>query len=142
MYPHFVSTKLCPPWKNLLWGWEFWNVPVAHFPNRELEDPLFACLESTAEIPVGEGSHEMILIVDDEQASASLTGQFHQLVHYQVSFLAQWQLILFLHQILNLKGSHVPPHLVEEITNQKDKERGQYSPMKNRRSNPSKKGTK
>lgn len=79
------------------------RVSVAHFPNRELEDGFSARLQSSTQIAVSECADQVMVVVDHKQAPAALARQLHQLLHYQISFLANRKLIFFLHHIFHLE---------------------------------------
>jgi hypothetical protein len=79
--------------------------PVAHLPNCEIENSWPACLECTPEVTISESSNQMILIINHKKAATTFTSELSKLIHYHIPLLAQWKLILFLHDILNLQGS-------------------------------------
>lgn len=79
------------------------KLPVAHLPNSEFENGFSAGSESTTEITVGERSDQTVTVTDNEEASASFSCEFHELIHNQIRFSANWKLVLFLHHILHLQ---------------------------------------
>jgi hypothetical protein len=47
----------------------------------------------------------MILIINHKKTATAFTSELGKLIHNHIPLLAQWKLILFLHNILNLQGS-------------------------------------
>jgi len=79
------------------------TLPVAHIPHSEFENGFSTGSESATEITVGERSDQTVTVIDNKEASASFTRQFHKLIHNQIRFSANRKVVLFLHHILHLQ---------------------------------------
>ena len=79
------------------------KLPIAHLPHSEFENGFSTGSESATEITVGERSDQTVTVIDNKEASASFTRQFHKLIHNQIRFSAYRNVFLFLHHILHLQ---------------------------------------